>query len=145
MDGTRYVMYRTTSTLLGTVAGAVVGGVSYVGLVPNRLAAVSLAVLYAVGVSLLIDHVRVLRSTGDRGGSWWVIAFGGLIGTTLIVLQAVYTPVDVRAVGPIAIPAAHVAQLSVEFTVLLYLFVFAVALVSLNMGLGLAFADLHTE
>ncbi|WP_254840733.1 hypothetical protein [Natronomonas marina] len=82
---------------------------------------------------------------GDSGGSWWVIAFGGIIGTALIVMQEVYTPVEVFAVGAIDMPSENVAQLSVEFTIMLYLFVFSIALVSLNIGLGMAIADLSGD
>jgi hypothetical protein len=43
----------------------------------------------------------------------------------------------------IDIPAENVAELSMEFTIMLYLFVFSIALVSLNIGLGMAIADLN--
>jgi hypothetical protein len=120
----------------------VIGSVSYFLLIPNRLYAISVFLLYSFGVFLLIDHVRILGMKGDSGGSWWVIAFGGIIGTALIVMQEVYTPVEVFAVGAIDMPSENVAQLSVEFTIMLYLFVFSIALVSLNIGLGMAIADL---
>ncbi len=138
-------MYRTGSAILGTITGSVIGSVSYFLLIPNRLYAISVFLLYSFGVFLLIDHVRILGMKGDSGGSWWVIAFGGIIGTALIVMQEVYTPVEVFAVGAIDMPSENVAQLSVEFTIMLYLFVFSIALVSLNIGLGMAIADLSGD
>jgi hypothetical protein len=51
----------------------------------------------------------------------------------------------VFAVGAIDMPSENVAQLSVEFTIMLYLFVFSIALVSLNIGLGMAIADLSGD
>jgi hypothetical protein len=136
-------MYRTESAIFGTIAGAVIGFGSYLFLIPNRLYSISICLLYSIGVFLLLDHIRILGRKGDSGGSWWGIAFGGIIGTALIVLQEVYTPVEVSAVGVIDIPAENVAELSMEFTIMLYLFVFSIALVSLNIGLGMAIADLN--
>lgn len=138
-------MYRTESAILGTIAGSAIGSGSYFLLVPNILYSLAIVVLYSVGVSLLIDYIRIFAKTGDSGGSWWVIAFGGLLGTALIVLQEVYAPVDVSAVGVIDTPSENAAGLSVEFTMMLYLFVLAVALVSFNIGLGMAIADLSDD
>ena len=134
-------MYQKGRALVGTVTGSMIAGGSYLLLVPDVLFAMSIFLLYSVGVFLLIDHIRFLRIESDNGGSWWVIAFGGMIGLALIVLQEVYTPVEVFAEGALNMPTEEVATLSIEFTLMLYLFVFSIALVSLNIGLGMALAD----
>jgi hypothetical protein len=134
-------MYQKGSALVGTVTGSMIAGGSYLLLIPDVLFAMSIFLLYSVGVFLLIDHIRFLRIESDNGGSWWVIAFGGMIGLALIVLQEVYTPVEVFAEGALNMPTEEVATLSIEFTLMLYLFVFSIALVSLNIGLGMALAD----
>ena len=134
-------MYQKGSALVGTVTGSMIAGGSYLLLVPDVLFAMSIFLLYSVGVFLLIDHIRFLRIESDNGGSWWVIAFGGMIGLALIVLQEVYTPVEVFAEGALNMSTEEVATLSIEFTLMLYLFVFSIALVSLNIGLGMALAD----
>jgi len=138
-------MYHKGSALVGTVTGSVIGGGSYLLLVPNLLFASSLVVLYSTGVFLMIDHIRVLRTEGDSGGSWWAMAFGGMLGLALIVMQEVYMPVAVLAEGSIEMPTGAVASLSVEFTLLLYLFVVSIALVSLNIGFRMARADFADE
>lgn len=134
-------MYQKGSALVGTVTGLLIGGGSYLFLMPDVLFSMSIFLLYSIGVFLLIDHIRFLRVESDNGGSWWVIAFGGIIGLALIVMQEVYTPVEVFAEGAINMPTEEVATLSAEFTLMLYLFVFSIALVSLNVGLGMALAD----
>lgn len=131
--------------VVGAVVGVALGVVTHVVLLPNIVLSATLCGLYAIGVALTVDHVRVLGKLGDNGGSWWVIAFGGVVGLALIGMQVIYQPIIpsgmVGTDAPLPVPSENVATIPLELSIPLWLLMAGVALVSLNFGIGLALAD----
>jgi len=130
------------AALVGGVVGIYTGLSSHFLILDQPVVSITICLLYAVGVTLMIDYVSILRQTPHDGGSWWTIAFGATIGLVLMVIQMVFHPVvtDKMAVrrslpeGAITVPLGYV--------LILWLLIFGVALVSLAYGIGMAVADL---
>ena len=132
------------AALVGGVVGICIGLVSHFLLLEYSVVSVTICLLYAVGITLMVDYFRILRQTPHDGGSWWTIAFGATTGLVLLVIQLVYRPVvtDKIAVqrGP-DLPEG-VTTVPLDLILVLWLLVFGVALVSLTYGLGMAVTDL---
>jgi hypothetical protein len=132
------------AVLVGGIVGTSVSLMSHVLLLESPLVTITICVLYCVGVTFLIDYVRILRQAPDDKGSWWVIAFGGTTGLGLIVIQRIYRPI---VTDEIAIRRGYdfpegVALVPAELLLVSWLLVFGVALVSLVCGIGMSVTDL---
>lgn len=138
-------MPETGAWAAGAGIGVATGAATHAFLLPNLVLTGTLVALYGIGVALCIDHVGTLRTYGDSGGSWWVIAFGGVIGLALVAMQVIYRPIIPSGVvgsdTPLPVHSETVASVPLDLSIPLWLLMFGVALVSLNFGIGLALAD----
>lgn len=131
------------AALVGGVVGICLGLSSHFLLLEYAVVSITICLLYAIGVTLTIDYVSILREAPSDGGSWWTIAFGATTGLVLMVAQLVYRPIvtDQIAVEKGVLPA-EVRTIPFEFILVLWLLMFGVALVSLTYGIGMAVTDL---
>ncbi len=111
-------------------------------LLDYSVASLTICLLYAIGVTLMIDYVSILRQTTSDGGSWWTIAFGGTTGLVLMVIQLVYRPIVTDKIAVKRVLPEGVITVPFNFILILWLLVFGVALVSLAYGIGMAVTDL---
>lgn len=106
------------------------------------MVSITVCLLYAVGVTLMIDYFRILRRTPYDGGSWWTIAFGATTGLVLMVIQLVYRPIVPDQIAVRRLPPEEVITVPFDLILVLWLLVFGVALVSLTYGIGMAVTDM---
>ncbi len=107
--------------VVGGISGVCVGLGSHILLLDSVIVSTTLSLLYGIGVTLLVDYLRLLRETPSDDGSWWTIVFGGIVGLVLMVVQQ-FVPRELMNVT--------------------WLLVFGVALASLVCGIGMAVGDL---
>jgi hypothetical protein len=134
----------TLAILIGGITGTSVSLISHLLLLDSILVTITLCVLYCIGVTFLIDYMRILRQTPSDKGSWWIIAFGATVGLVLIVIQQIYRPIVTDKIatsrgydfpeGVVLVPS--------ELLLVSWLLIFGVALVSLVCGIGVSVTDL---
>jgi magnesium-transporting ATPase (P-type) len=132
------------AALVGGIVGMSVSLISHVFLLDFLIVTIAICVLYSIGVTFLIDYMRILGQAPGNKGSWWMIAFGATTGLILIVLQRIYRPIvpdeiDIRRGYD---RPEGVALVPSELLLVSWLLVFGVALVSLVCGIGMSVTDL---
>jgi len=132
------------AALVGGVVGTGIGLSSHLLLLDYLVVTITLCLLYGIGITLLIDYIRILRQAPHDGGSWLVIAFGGTVGLVLMVIQQIYRPTvpDEIAVRQDQVLPEGAALVQIELIMVSWLLVFGVALVSLVYGIGIPITDL---
>lgn len=144
---TRHTPHQTPTkqtALIGGIVGTSIGLISHLLLLEYLPVTITLVLLYAIGVTLILDCMRILQQAPDGDGSWCGIAFGGTIGLVLIVIQLVFRPIvseEISVLRDYDLPE-EVVLLPSNLILVLWLLVFGVAMISFGYGIAMTVADL---
>ena len=130
------------AAVVGGGFGICIGLSSHLVLLDYFLVSITIGLLYALGITLMIDYFSILRQAPDDGGTWWSIAFGATTGLVLMVVQLVFRPVVTEEIAVKRVLPEGATTVPFNLILVLWLFMVGVALVSLTYGIGMAVTDL---